>query len=490
MAYFELDQRGTTVAVELRAGLVSFLSCSYVLLLIPHLLMTRLPESLPADAVQRLTQRLASGVALSSAIATLFSGLLTNHPLILLPGLGVSAAFTSALPLSSSLSVSASSSLSHPLSCAAVSGLLLALLSFLSVDRLARVLIPDSLKLAVMAGLGLSVALAGLQMAAIVRVRPDGQTLELAELGASQALAACGVLGVAVLLQHRVQASMLIGVLVVAVASQAMQWSMPELPSLHSPQLHIQSPSIAALLPLSSSLSVIVSVLLVLMFDITALVHSVSLLLPLEYRRERFVYLVAGVATVIGSALSSPPLIVAVESVVGVKEGGKTGLTAVTVSALFLLSLLLSPLLSLVPPAATAPLLVLVGAFLFADATRLPIDNVLSGIPAFLTLALVPFTSSIACAVLSGLTAHVVLAIASCDCPELWPLRCFREEQEEGVASDEDEHRRLLESAMAKPNPLFPIDDAQAERGGYSAIAVLPTEERQHRQQQQPQFVL
>ena len=359
---FELSQRGTDVGTEMRAGTVAFLSSSYLLLLVPQLLSA---SSSPSSSASRW----CGGVALSSAVGCALSGWLTNFPVVLAPGLGLTTFFAAAVAVSG---------VELGLSCAFVAAALLVVVSFLSVDRLTRWLIPRSVKVGAMAGLGLLVGLAGLRMAGVVRVRAGagGEGFEAAELRwEQQGLAGIGLVVVALLLHLQVRGAMLFSLAMVSAAYYLLQRQLPHLPAAQLPELHPHLLHLHALLPLLASLPLLLSLFIVALLDVTAVLHSVASMCPLPSTRERLLFLVTGLSSMAAAVLGCPPLIVAVESIAGVKEGGRTGLTAITAAALFLLSLALAPLFALVPPQATAPLLLLIGAFLFSEIRRVSLPH-------------------------------------------------------------------------------------------------------------------
>ena len=293
---FALSAHGTDAWTEVRAGTLSFLSCAYLLPLIPQLLQQYAP-----DGADNSEQRTAAGAALSSAAATLLSAALTNYPLLLVPGLGLTTSFAAVL---------STSSLQHALASAGVTGLLLVAGAFLSVDRVARRVVPDSVQLGVMGGLGLLVALAGLRNAGLpLRVRDGAAAFEAPTLGWAQvdvALAAIGFLTTAALLQRGVRGAILITVLSVAVASYAVRGVLPPLPVFEAPRLQVQALRASALLPLSSSVAAMLTFAVVAVFDVSAVVHSVAHHCPLDARVEARVFLASGAATILAAFLGCP----------------------------------------------------------------------------------------------------------------------------------------------------------------------------------------
>ena len=407
--FFKLGEHGTNVSTELRAGLLSFVSCSYLLFVVPHLLASHLPQSTPTAEAAQFASRVCTGVALTCAVATALSAVLTNYPITLCPGLGIATYLSSLLRSSSPAAFAAS--WHHGLTCSAVAACFLLLLTCLPLHRLSRHLLPAPIKLAAMCGLGVLVALSGLRMSGLVVWGESGW--ELVEWSGAVTVSCFGFVLIALLLVCEVRAGMLLGVLLTALLYYLFTRHTPVWPGLELPDLHPSSSPSLLTLSFARSAAAIVSLLLLSLFDITAVIHTVAVLTPLQLHKERYVYVVSALSTLLAAFFSAPPLIVAVESVVGVKEGGRTGLCALTSACLFLLSLLVIPLFSssLIPPAATAPLLVLIGSFLFAEVSRIDLSSPQSCIPAFVCIVLVPFTQSLAVGVVAGWLVWLALAL-------------------------------------------------------------------------------
>ena len=301
---------------------------------------------------------------------------------------------------------------------------------------------------------------------------------ELGEWGVGVGVACTGFVLIALLLVCEVRGGMLLGVLLTTVLYYFAAGRAPVWPGLEVADLHPSSMPSLFTVSFARSAAPIFSFLLLALFDITALIHTVAVLTPLHHHKERWVYVVSGLTTLLASFFSAPPLIVAVESVVGVKEGGRTGLTALTSAVLFLLSLLLIPLFSssLIPPVATAPLLVLIGSFLFAEVSRIDLSSPLSCLPAFVCIILIPFTQSLAVGVVAGWLVWAALAagmgVASgqwlAGMADVFPFAlCYSGSAEEGAyrppggaALDEEQaaaHEALLHDEDLIGDPLYGV---------------------------------
>ena len=413
--WFKLSEHGTTVSTELRAGLLSFVSCSYMLFVIPHLLASHLPPSTSSAEATLFAVRVCTGVALSSAVATALSAVLTNYPITLIPGLGIATYFCSLLRSSTPAAFAAS--WTHALSSSTIAACFLLLLTSVPLHRLSRHFLPAHIKLSAMCGLGVLVALSGLRMSGLVVWTDMGW--ELGGWSVGVAVSCVGFVLIALLLVCEVRGGMLLGVLLTTLLYYLSTRHTPVWPDLEMPDLHPSSTPSLFTVSFTRSAAPLLSFLLLALFDITAVIHSVAALTPTAdatySHRERWVYVASAVGSILAAFFSAPPLIVAVESVVGVKEGGRTGLCALTSACLFLLSLLVIPLFSssLIPAVATAPLLLLIGSFLFAEVSRVDLSSPQSSLPAFVCIILIPFTQSLAVGVVAGWLVWMAMAIGT-----------------------------------------------------------------------------
>ena len=471
---FKLSEHGTDVTTELRAGLLSFVSCSYLLFVIPNVLASHLPPSTSPAEAALFSSRVCTGVALTCAAATALSAVLTNYPITLTPGLGVATYLCSLLRSSSPAAFE--SSWRHVLTCSAVASCFLLLLTGLPLHRISRHLLPAPIKLSAMCGLGVLVALSGLRMSGLVVWSDSGW--ELADWSVAVTVSCCGFILIALLLVCEVRGGMLLGVLVTTLLYYLSTRHTPVWPGLELPDLRPSSTLSLFTLDFARSAAPIMSFLLLSLFDITALIHTVAVLTPLQHHKERWVYAASAVTSILAALFSAPPLIVAVESVVGVKEGGRTGLCALTSACLFLLSLLIIPLFSssLIPAVATAPLLVLIGSFLFAEVSRIDLSSPLLCLPAFVCIILIPFTQSLAVGVVAGWLVWVALAIGMRlidgrwlgGLTDMFPFAlCFGSSEEGsyharnngGAATDDElaQHDALLREGELLGDPLYGV---------------------------------
>lgn len=399
---FHLEERGTTAGTEVRAGIVTFLTMAYILLVNPQVLAAAgMP---PGDVV--------FATAVGAALGTLGMAFLTNYPFALAPGMGINAYFA--------YSVVGGMKVSWQVALTAVfiSGLLFMALSAGGVRTLLLRAIPRNIKLAIAGGIGLFLALIGLQNAGLVRPHPVTM-VTLGDLHAPQTLLSlAGLLVMAVLLALRVRAALLIGIATATAAA----WLLGVAPPPHDV---VATPALphATLLAFDwhgvaggSLVGVVLAFLFVCLFDTAGTLMGVGRLggfvdadgnLPKAGRA----FFADALGSTVGSMLGTSPVTAYIESATGIEEGGRTGLTGVVVAVLFLLSLVLAPLFTAVPALATAPALVIVGAMMIESLREVDWRSLDEAVPAFLTVAGMPFTYSIANGIALGIVSWVAIKL-------------------------------------------------------------------------------
>jgi AGZA family xanthine/uracil permease-like MFS transporter len=398
---FQLAAHGTDVRTEVLAGATTFLTMAYILVVNPQIL---------GDAGMDPGGVLAA-TALGAALATTVMGLHANLPYALAPGMGLNAFFAYTVCVG----------MGHPwqlaLTAVFVEGLLFLVLTFLRLREAILQSIPLPLKRAIAAGIGLFIASLGLQSGGLVR-RAEGKPLELGDLTSAEALVAvAGLLLAAVLQARRVRGALLWGILgatlvgvPLGITSLPGGWSPP--PSPAPVLLKFQWSEVFSL-----EFAVILGTFLFVdLFDTAGTLIGVATrtgLLDEQGRvsRARRALLADAVGTTAGACLGTSTVTVYVESAAGVAQGGRTGLTALVVAALFLAALPLAPLFLAIPKAATAGALILVGLLMLQPVRDLNLGDPADALPAFLTLLVMPLAGSIADGILVGMLSHVLLRL-------------------------------------------------------------------------------
>lgn len=406
-AWFELAERGTTVRTEVLAGATTFLTMAYIIVVNPAILGA---AGMPIAAV-------AAATCFAAGVASILMGCFANVPLALAPGMGLNAYF--------SFTVVQGMGVPWPvaLGCVLISGVVFLLLTAAGIRQMILAAIPPHLLAAVAGGIGLFIGFIGLKNAGIV-VNNPATSVALGDLHApSAALALIGLVTIAVLSVWRVRGAVLIGI----VATTLIGWVFGLVAFTPQPYSFEALTETAFKLDLGGVFGAdgrhglgVIEILFVFLFvdlfdnigTLVAVTKRAGLVAPDGSipRLNRMLFTDA-IATMIGALAGTSTVTSYVESAAGVEAGGRTGLTAVVTGLLFLAAMFVAPYAQLIPAAATAPALILVGALMMMPLAEVAWDDPEVAIPAFLTVALIPLTFSIANGLAFGITAHAVLKL-------------------------------------------------------------------------------
>ncbi len=401
---FQLKQKGTTVRTEILAGLTTFMTMAYIIFVNPSLLSM---AGMDFGAVMTAT-------ILSAALTTILMGLLTNYPFALASGMGLNAFFA--------FVVASVAGWQTALGAVFISGIVFILLAVTGAIGYIDRAIPVSLKKAISAGIGLFIALIGLSNAGIVVSNPD-TLVSLGNLSSPVTLLAAIGLGItAVLMALRIRGAILIGIVLTTIVG--MFTGVTTIPTGLS-DIFGMPHSIAPVLfkldilgALRLGFFTIFAFLFVDVFDTLGTVMGTGAkagFLDKEGRLPKInkIMLVDAIGTVGGSLLGTSTVTTYVESTAGISEGGKTGLTAVTTGVLFLLALFLAPLALIIPGAATAPALIIVGVLMVSSVTGINFDDFTEAFPAFLVIICMPLMYSIATGIAAGFLAYPIVKVVA-----------------------------------------------------------------------------
>jgi len=407
---FQLRERGTSVRTEVLAGATTFLTMAYIVLVNPSILGT---TGMPVAGV-------AAATCLAAGVGCLLMGFLANYPIALAPGMGLNAYF--AFTVVGAMGVPWQTALGLVF----ISGVLFIVLTVAGVRQLIVSAIPRALFSAIAAGIGLFIAFIGLRGSGLV----VGNPATLVTLGDVHApatlLALLGLAILSVLLVLKVRGAIFIGIVATAVLGWVLglaTWA-PQPYSLDEMTGTALKLDIPAALGIGGHgfglalLEILFVFLFVDLFDnvgtLVAVSKKAGLMRPDGSipRLNRILFADAG-ATVVGSLAGTSTVVSYIESASGVSAGGRTGLTAVVTGLLFLATLFVAPWAQVIPAAATAPALILVGAMMMGPLTEIDWDDPVVAIPAFLTLVTIPLTFSIANGLAFGVIAYAVLKLAS-----------------------------------------------------------------------------
>jgi AGZA family xanthine/uracil permease-like MFS transporter len=402
---FKLQAHGVTVRGEIMAGITTFLTMAYILAVNPGML-----GSIPGMGAGSVF----TATAIAAAIATMVMAFFANLPIALAPGMGLNAFFTYTVVFGMGYSWQTA------LTAVFLEGILFIALSLGNVRELIIKAIPANLKKAVAVGIGLFIALIGLANAGVV-VNDAGTVVGLGKITTGAPLVALiGLVVISALYALNVPGSILIGIVITTLVG--IPFGVTQIPEGFSPF----SLPVAPLLfkfDFSAVLSfkfftVFFTFLFVDMFDTIGTLVGVTTQAGLvkkngEIPHVKSALMADAIGTVAGAALGTSTVTSYVESTAGVTAGGRTGLTAFTTGVLFLIALFLSPLFLLIPSAATAPALVIVGFFMMRSVTGIDFSDPTEGIPAFLTILMMPLAYSIAEGIVYGLLSYVILKLVT-----------------------------------------------------------------------------
>lgn len=404
--FFNLSGNKTTVKTEVLAGITTFMTMAYILAVNPDILSA---AGMDKGAVFTAT-------ALSALIATLVMALYAKLPFALAPGMGLNAffAFTVVLGMGHSWQFA--------LTAVFIEGLIFILLTAFNIREMIVNSIPMNMKHAISVGIGLFIAFIGLKNAGVIVSSPAtfvalGDITNLTENGgAAVALVTLVITGV--LLALRVKGALLLGIIIGAIIG--IPFGITHLPA----SFDLMPPSLSPIFAkfewtqifTLDMLLVVFTFLFVDMFDTVGTLIGVSSkanMLDKEGRvpRVKQALMADAVGTTFGAILGTSTVTTYVESAAGVSEGGRTGLTSLTTAGLFLLAIFLSPLFLMIPGAATAPALILVGAMMMSPVKNIDFDDFTESIPAFLTIVMMPLTYSISEGILFGVLSFVLLKV-------------------------------------------------------------------------------
>jgi len=404
---FHLAERGTTVRTEVLAGCTTFLTMAYIVLVNPAILGQ---AGLPVAAV-------AAATCFAAAFGSMLMGVVANTPLALAPGMGLNAYF--------SFTVVQQMHVPWPvaLGCVMISGVAFLVLTLTGVRQMIVAVIPHYLFAAVAGGIGLFIGFIGLKDAGIVVANP-ATFVALGNLRApGPDLALFGLLLIAGLSVWNVRAAMLIGIVVTTLVGWAfgLVSVSPQpysLTALTGTAFKLDLPGVFGMSGKHGLglIEILFVFLFVDLFDNIGTLVAVTKRAGLMDKDGRIgnlnrILITDAIATIVGSLAGTSTVTSYVESAAGVQAGGRTGLTALVTGGLFFLTMFVAPWAQLVPLAATAPALIVVGGLMLLPLAEIVWDDPLSGIPAFLTVAMIPLTFSIANGLAFGITAHAALKL-------------------------------------------------------------------------------
>lgn len=402
--FFKLKENNTNVKTEFIAGITTFMTMAYILIVNPSILSA---AGMDSGAVFTAT-------AVSAIIATLIMGLYAKLPFAQAPGMGLNAFFAYTVVLSMGYSYQ------FALTAVLLEGLIFVLLTVFNVREAIVDSIPVNIKRAISVGIGLFIALLGLEGAGIVVHPADGGTIVALGNVTSGAglLAIIGIVITGILVARKVKGALFLGMIITAVIGIPMGvidlpnkiFSMP--PSISSTFMQFEWQNIFSW----DMVIVLFTLLFMDMFDTIGTLVGVATKANMLDKDGRVpnikkALLADAVGTTVGACLGTSTVSTFVESASGVAEGGRTGLTAVSTAFMFFLALFLSPIFGVITSAVTASVLVIVGLFMIENIKELNLEDYTEAIPAFLTIIMMPFSYSISDGIVFGVVSYILLKL-------------------------------------------------------------------------------
>ncbi|MDD7769262.1 MAG: NCS2 family permease [Treponema sp.] len=402
---FKLKERGTTVSKEIIAGITTFLAMAYILAVNPGMLGETGMGFGPVF----------TATAIASAIATLVMAFWANLPVALAPGMGLNAFFTYTVCFGMGCSWQLA------LTAVFVEGIIFIILSLFGIREKIINAIPSGMKKAVAVGIGLFIALIGLANAGIV-ASDTGTIIGFVNFNMSSKTAIVAMLGLVitiVLYLLKVPGAILLAIIATTIIG--IPFGVTTIPEDWKP-FSLPAAPLFCKFEWASVLSVKFFVIM-FTFLFTDLFDTIGTLMGVTQQANlvdkdgnipnaKAALMSDSIGTVVGACLGTSTVTSFVESSSGVAAGGRTGLTSVTTGVLFLLALFMTPIFALIPSAATAPALIFVGFLMLQQVVDIDFKDPTEGIPAFITIMVMPFSYSISKGIAFGMIAYVIAKCA------------------------------------------------------------------------------
>lgn len=399
---FDLKSRGTTVSTELRGAVATFLTMSYILVANPSIL----------KAAGINFESAIACTAAAAGICCILMGFFANFPMALASGMGLNAVVAFQV-------AKTTGSWQTAMGLVVLDGLLVLVLVILGLRESVMAAIPKDLRIAIGVGIGMFIAFLGLLNAKLV-VGPGtaNPPVTYGSLANPQAaIALIGLLITSFLLAKRIKGAIVLGIVISTVLALIM--GVTKIPtSIHMPSFDIAFKADIRGAFLLKYVPLLLSVVMVDFFDTLGTVTAIADEAGLEDENGKIpglrnILMVDSISASIGGLFGASSVTSYVESAAGVAEGARTGLSSVFVGILFLFSILVAPFAAMIPGAATAPALILVGFLMTTQITKIDFKNLYSSIPAFVTIITIPLTYSVSHGIGYGFITYVVMKVCS-----------------------------------------------------------------------------
>lgn len=445
-AYFKLSENNTTVRTEVLAGITTFITVAYILILNPQILSHPYEIMGDMDMVSKISNGVFIGTCIASFVGTILCALYAKVPFVQAPGMGLNAFFAYTVVLAMGYTYSQS------LVVVFISGVLFIAITKIGLREAIIRAIPDSVINAVTPGVGLFITIIGLKNSGLV-VSNDATLVSLvdfsqwrvpgAELGGlcSALVALVGLIVIGVLYIKNVRGSIFIGIMVATIVGIPL--GVTSFDGLNFDiggkfadffEVSFFRMDFAGLFNGADLADSIFAVfMLVISFSLVNMFDSIGTLVGAarqsgmvdedgEIPHMKEALMSDAISTAAGALLGTSTVTTVVESSAGIAAGGRTGLTSLTTSLLFLAALILAPVVGIIPSAATAPALIFVGILMLSNVKDVDLHNMEKAMPAFCTIVFMPFTYSIANGIALGLITHCLILLLTGKVREIKPL--------------------------------------------------------------------
>ena len=445
-SYFKLTENKTTVRTEIMAGVTTFITVAYILILNPQILSHPYEIMGDMDMAGKIANGVFIGTCIASFVGTILCALYARVPFVQAPGMGLNAFFAYTTVLAMGYTYSQS------LVIVFVSGVLFIVITKVGLREAIIRAIPDSVINAVTPGVGLFITIIGLKNSGLV-VSNESTLVSLVDFsqwrtpgadlsGLCGALVALiGLIAIGVLYIKKVRGAIFLGILVATLAGIPLGVTSFDGLSFDIGRKFADFFEVSFFRLDFAGLftgpdltdSIFAVVMLVISFSLVNMFDSIGTLVGAarqsgmvdengEIPRMKEALMSDAISTAAGALLGTSTVTTVVESSAGIAAGGRTGLTSLTTSLLFLAALILAPVVGVIPSAATAPALIFVGILMLSSVKDVDLDNMEKAMPAFCTIVFMPFTYSIANGIALGLITHCVILLLTGKAREIKPL--------------------------------------------------------------------
>ncbi|MDS1029895.1 NCS2 family permease [Bacillota bacterium LX-D] len=403
---FKLRANDTTVRTEILAGFTTFITLAYIIFVNPAILAD---AGIPKEAAIAAT-------IYATVVSTLLMGLWANFPIAVAPGMGLNAFFTYTVVLGMGLSWQTA------LGAVFISGIVFLILTVTKIRQYIIEGVPSVLRSSIGVGIGLFIAFIGLKNAGIV-VADEATFVKMGDItNPGVYVSLIGLVIAAILMTRKIKGSILISILITTIL--AMITGVQKLPASIGDIVSFNVPSLApTFLQLDLAGAIHYGIFsIIFSFTIVELFDNIGTLIGLTKKAGMMdqdgkinnidrALTTDSIGTMTSALFGTSTVTSYIESAAGIAEGGRTGLTAVTVAVLFLISLLFSPLIGLIPSVATAPALIIVGTLMLGEIANVKFEDFTEIFPAFLTIIMMPLTYSIATGLAFGFISYTLIKL-------------------------------------------------------------------------------